>query len=332
MNGVLRRMRELSSTQGLSPAEQLEFFQNLISDGFCNCDANAEKVNGECRAELETIKLGQIDVLKYQGAGVQKAHRRMSHIRKDPTEDLLIYLPLTAVVEMEHSGNVSRFLPGQFAFVNTAYPFSGSIYAENYESYSALLIKIPSALFRHNLPVIDRYRNQPFPIERGCGRIMMSFLDTLIEEAHLLKSAETGHLGESLLNVIVSAAHHAIYGNNKTNLHKSVSMKEAAYKKIMAFMEANLSNPELHTSYIASQCGISVRYLHSLFEDSPYTVSSWIREQRLLKCREVLRNPEAADLSIIEIALAWGFNDASHFTRLYKSRFGISPSRDRITN
>lgn len=323
-------MKEIMSTQGLSPSKQAICFQNLIKQGFFDCDASVEPVNGTYAAELEIVKLGELDILKYHGAGIQKAQRRSGHIRRDSSEDLLLYLPLTAVVDIEHSGTQCRLSPGHFSFINTAYPFSGIISADNQPTYSAFVIKLPSTRVRKHLPVIDRYRNTPFELRGGSGRIMMSFLESLIEEAHLVEEAEAPLLEDSLVNLIVSTAHQAIYGHNKQLTGGSAPSKKATHDEIVSFIESNLSNPNLHTTYIAEQCGISLRYLHALFENTSYTVCSWIREQRLEKCREVLQNPEAASLSILEIAMSWGFNEGSHFTRCYKSRFGISPSIDRV--
>nr|WP_291557272.1 helix-turn-helix domain-containing protein [Comamonas sp. SCN 65-56] len=36
-------------------------------------------------------------------------------------------------------------------------------------------------------------------------------------------------------------------------------------------------------------------------------------------------DPRASARSVSEIAFAWGFNDAAHFSRAFKNRFGCSP-------
>jgi transcriptional regulator GlxA family with amidase domain len=40
----------------------------------------------------------------------------------------------------------------------------------------------------------------------------------------------------------------------------------------------------------------------------------------------MLSDPRSAHLRIIDIALATGFGDVSHFNRLFRRRFGDSPS------
>lgn len=48
---------------------------------------------------------------------------------------------------------------------------------------------------------------------------------------------------------------------------------------------------------------------------------------RLERCRELLGRTPA--LSITEIALDHGFSDPAYFARLFRRRFGITPSQCR---
>ena len=48
--------------------------------------------------------------------------------------------------------------------------------------------------------------------------------------------------------------------------------------------------------------------------------------------RDSLCDPALAARSISEIAVAWGFNDAAHFSRAFRARFGRSPRELRAGN
>jgi AraC-like DNA-binding protein len=47
------------------------------------------------------------------------------------------------------------------------------------------------------------------------------------------------------------------------------------------------------------------------------------------RAARLLSAPEAADRSITDIAFACGFNDSSHFGRVFAARRGMTPSRWR---
>ncbi|MER6538888.1 helix-turn-helix transcriptional regulator [Streptomyces sp900105755] len=69
---------------------------------------------------------------------------------------------------------------------------------------------------------------------------------------------------------------------------------------------------------------ISVRYLHKLFQADSGTIGQWIRRCRLQKCRSELAGLDATRRSISAVAHRWGFTSASHFSRAFRSLYGIS--------
>ena len=76
---------------------------------------------------------------------------------------------------------------------------------------------------------------------------------------------------------------------------------------------------------------MSPRYVHMLFAQINVSVSSWIRTQRLERCRDDLRSRAYRDCSIAEVAYTWGFADPSHFTRIFKQQYGVGPREYRET-
>jgi AraC family transcriptional regulator, positive regulator of tynA and feaB len=55
---------------------------------------------------------------------------------------------------------------------------------------------------------------------------------------------------------------------------------------------------------------------------------SW--QRRLIRCAEALRDPSRAHLSVTDICFSYGFSSSSHFSRLFKDRFGVPPVRYRV--
>ncbi|MFD9209500.1 helix-turn-helix domain-containing protein [Streptomyces sioyaensis] len=80
---------------------------------------------------------------------------------------------------------------------------------------------------------------------------------------------------------------------------------------------------------IASAHHISVRYLHCLFQQDKHTVSGFLREQRLERCRAELADPAHAARSVGAIRARWGFPDAAVFGRAFKRTYGVSPGEYR---
>jgi AraC-like DNA-binding protein len=101
-------------------------------------------------------------------------------------------------------------------------------------------------------------------------------------------------------------------------------------RQIMGHIEEHLSDPCLTPGSIAAAHYISARYLQVLFQRSGATVSSWVRERRLERCYRDLGDPALASEPVSVLAAKWGFFEASHFSRSFKRRFGISPRERRM--
>ena len=95
------------------------------------------------------------------------------------------------------------------------------------------------------------------------------------------------------------------------------------------FIDEQIANPGLCADLVAESIGISLRYLFYLFQHDNITFSQYVRNQRLEKCREDLLNDSSNRQTITEIAFKWGFNNFSHFSRLFKQVYNTSPKQYR---
>jgi len=94
----------------------------------------------------------------------------------------------------------------------------------------------------------------------------------------------------------------------------------------------HLTNPDLTVARVAQALGLGQRRLQRAFVEVGEVPSQFILEQRLDLAAHQLRLAAGARAgTILEIALSAGFNDASHFSRSFSRRFGVSPRSYRGT-
>jgi len=95
----------------------------------------------------------------------------------------------------------------------------------------------------------------------------------------------------------------------------------------VALMERNLEEP-LSIAALCEQIALSQRQLDRLFQrhvgKSP---SLYYRDVRLDRARGFVTQTR---MPLSEVALACGFASQVHFSRAYRQRFGLAPSKDRI--
>lgn len=79
----------------------------------------------------------------------------------------------------------------------------------------------------------------------------------------------------------------------------------------------------LSVTEIAEACALSRSHFSRMFKESTrMSPQQWLREQRVMKSRELLKT---STMLLVEIALACGFCDQSHFCRTFVKAEGMTP-------
>jgi AraC-like DNA-binding protein len=94
---------------------------------------------------------------------------------------------------------------------------------------------------------------------------------------------------------------------------------------MQAFIDDHLSDPNLTPNAVATAHHVSTRTLQRVFQGNGLTVSGWIREQRLARCRRDLADPRLGQRPVHAVAARWGYVDAAHFSRAFHAAYGIGP-------
>ena len=96
-------------------------------------------------------------------------------------------------------------------------------------------------------------------------------------------------------------------------------LHENLAKKIL---QENLER-DISVSDVATACDLSRGYFIRAFrETTGMTPYQWLISQRVVRARDLLRNSNA---TLAEVAIACGFADQSHFTRVFSSLVGATP-------
>ncbi|WP_439358559.1 helix-turn-helix domain-containing protein [Bradyrhizobium sp. DASA03007] len=93
------------------------------------------------------------------------------------------------------------------------------------------------------------------------------------------------------------------------------------------FIEAGLADPDLGPGHVGEAIGLSRRSLYRMFDVLGKTPMEFIYEVRLAEAARQLRGNVSDRPSVTAIAHAVGFADSSHFSRMFRARYGVSPRR-----
>ncbi len=162
---------------------------------------------------------------------------------------------------------------------------------------------------------------------RGIPRVFAGMLTSLAAVMDEVRMAELGAVEIAVTEFFLTCLGSA--QNPATSLGGTAGARAACLQRICQTIETRLGEPELSVAKVASEHGVSPRYVQKLFSMAGNTFSGYVRSRRLERCRGDLGSPLYAQLSISEICFRWGFNCSSHFSRTFREEFGLSPRQYR---
>jgi AraC-like DNA-binding protein len=190
------------------------------------------------------------------------------------------------------------------------------------QSLEKLTLVIPERQMRALLPNAHDYVGIPVDGSQGMSRLLTDHLRALKREIWQMSAGELVRIQSPTLELLARA-----YAS--VPCRRSVSRREETFQRVKDFIVGHLADPGLTPATIARANGVSVRYLHLLFESLHTTAAAWIRSQRIERCRADLADPRLAPLSITDIAYRWGFSDAGHFGKVFRKAVRVSPREFR---
>lgn len=172
---------------------------------------------------------------------------------------------------------------------------------------------------------IERLARSPWQACMPGLRLLRSYIDTLkgtvIPPGSELASVTQRHI----LDLVRLAAGERTQ-SHPADLLVASTIGEARVRIAREDIARRFRDPELAEELIASLQGISTRHLQRIFEVAGLSFTEVVNTLRLEAAHAGLSDPASKHATVMEIALAAGFSDVSHFNRLFRRRFGMTPS------
>lgn len=271
--------------------------------------------------EVKQLPLAELRIYDISIAAIT-IHRREQDIQEDEVDDFFLSMLIDGEAIIQQGDNSFTMKPGDLAVNANGHPYS----IQYTKPSRRLLLQIPKQIFYDR--ILGRQEREIKALSlgnTGLAAIVTNMFKSLSLEAEMLAVTDQYTLAESFLE-LVGAVIRAAATVEKPCTNSS---QAALLRRILAYMDQHYSDYALTPEKVASANGISMRYLHRIFQQSGMAVSKWIWERRLKATREDLLDPAKEKMRVSEIAFARGFNDPAHFSRSFRDRFGISPSKLR---
>jgi AraC-like DNA-binding protein len=181
-------------------------------------------------------------------------------------------------------------------------------------------IGVPAAMLTARLGRIEPLVHASAPMPQGFG-LMFDGLAVAIDRARADACAYHDLLLKTAIETALVLIEHMVPARPDVSMHARLVLARA--KRIIAL---RLDDPAFGPSALAAALGITPRYLRGLFAADDTSASGYIAAERLRRGRRMLVDATQRHRQIIDIARASGFVSQSHFSRAFRSRFGLTPT------
>lgn len=238
-------------------------------------------------------------------------HRERKHPASTGEDHLLVQLYLSGGYSGHNGYRDVRVRPGDISLLDLGRGLETRATASN-----ALSLIVPrEQLYPYANPesldyarVLDR--------DSAMGRIFGNHLLTVWKQLQTASVEEV----ESVRHLLLSSTVGAFSTRREAQEHLSGRMTLDAMR---AYIAQHLAEP-LTPDMLCRQFACSRAQLYRLFQPLG-GVAAYVREERLKCCWRELTHGNAGTRRIVDVALAWGFTSQSHFNRLFRETFGMTP-------
>jgi AraC-like DNA-binding protein len=294
---------------------KVSYWNDLVGEFFSPMETHAVRPD-EFEAEVRYAELGRMGLANVTSRPAQ-VHRLAKHISRSREQHYFLHTQIEGKLLVAQDGKEALLSQGDLVLTDSAQPYSLS-YAE---PCSTLVLVIPPGEIKRRLPSVDDMLGVKLSGRQGLSATTSVMLRSVWEHAQDGLPSDIGdRIGASLLDVFATSwidTAGVKVAESATSLSRRIRIKR--------YIETNLRDPELTARSVAAAFGISPRYLHIIFSNENETVSNYILRRRLEECGKQLADKLWRRRTITEVAFGWGFNNATHFARVFKDHYGLAP-------
>ncbi len=303
------------STRDVRAQESFVYWQKLVGSTYASFTQNTNLTDGDFHGELAVKSLGRSALItRIRSTPMEYNETEEANY----TDDYFICLSLCPHAQLTQNGITSEQSAGDMVIYDNNQPFSYRFP----EGDNQIVISVPHAVFNAEVHNASSLLNKTLKSDSPLGK----FVSSMIQQAWESEEQED-IFGDKMLSAIISILASAfeaasLEGNDAVERDKRDNLN-----LVQQFIVDNLEDPTLSVESISQNVHMSSRTLSRLFSKENTSVMRWAWQQRIKSCHKMLMTNN--NLTVSEVAHKHGFSNMSHFSKMFKEAYGVTPSQLR---
>ncbi|WP_208878274.1 helix-turn-helix domain-containing protein [Streptomyces sp. PBH53] len=309
-------MRPVLMTATVPEADRNSVWERGVRQWLAPLRVGFPRGSASCHGTLWAGDLAYVRVLSVQADPVRLG-RTASLTASAPAARLALALQVSGTAGLRQDGRGAVLQPGELALLDLRRPF----FLEQHRPFRMHLVRVPCAALGAAQGRVERVTGRALRTDGGIAALLEPLLLGLAQQDAPAPARVADRLAGNVADLLASLVDEQTRepGAGPADARRQLSAL------VRRYIDAHLRDPELSPVGIADAHGISLRYLHLLFEGEETTVRRLIRRRRVEECARELARRQGVVPTISAVARGWGFRNATHFSRSFREVFGMSP-------
>ena len=307
----------LLDTRNVAPQERLSAISAALEGTTAPCEVRYDDAPETVFTRVEAWNLGGLDVWRNEASGMRMS-RTSRHVRVDldgrvaiavqeAGQSLINYDDTDPDLRAGVGGLICVDLtrPYDYAWRGLGSAFCISVPVEQI-GLPATLVQTASRQLRTS-PLYGLFQRHLLGLAHNTDAVAADPVVGGVASASV----------ELLRALLASAAHDVRYERS--------TAAETLLVQVRAYIHQHLRDADLSPATIARVHNVSERHLFRVCAEADFSLEQWVIGRRLVGAHDELARPSSVMVPISAIARRWGFRDPGHFTRRFKTAYGITP-------
>lgn len=302
------------STAGMPPEERHEAWSERAWPSVAAVFASTPI--GEFSTSADFVPLGAM-MVSYSEGTARQLDRTSEKIASDGIDVLGVGILLEGTMQGMAAARPFRIEAGEIVLLDAGQPSEVSLSVSR-----SIQLAVPRAMASE--AGFDVAAMHGLVIKAAAATMLVSHVRRVREALPYLSAEEGPRVARTVLDMLVLAVH----ATERSDFVAEEAPASSLALRARSEIRDNLGSPSLTIANLCRRLHVSRSTLHRLFE-AEGGVQSSIRNMRLDAARLALLDPETRE-RIGDLAERLGFSDAAHLSRLFRTRFGETPSACRV--
>lgn len=306
------------STKDVAAKDRFAYWKDIVCNNVINVDCEKTHADADFNGRLRVENYSDV-ILSEMHSQACRFIRNTEHIHKTKNDFILVTLRLNSKARKTLDAKSYNVTSGDISI----YHGTRASRLNVNDNVDALIYQFPINHLYKFIKHPEDLHGSLISNKSQLGKLISNYILTLATEIGRIAPATVPVIFDNFLQLLFLG----LTSDKQNDMHAECAQLPLL-TQIKDYITLNLANPLLSPEYIARNFRISLRYLYNLFENDDATLCQFIMNERLILANKRLLQ-ESSTKSISEIAFDSGFNNVSHFCKIFKKKYNVTPSELR---